>query len=238
MAGVIYVAGLLYQNDEISIGDITSFLFYMIQLLFNFGMVSSVFGNVISILGASDKIVEIMEYKPSINTTGGKTLDDKDGTGKLEIKDIRFSYPSKTDVEVLKGVSIDVNNKEKRVIALCGTSGCGKSSIIAMIERFYDPTAGGVYFNGVNIKELEPRWYKEQVAIVQQEPVLFSGTIRENIIYGLDLSKKTEEEIESMLHDAARQANAYSFIHDASLFPLGYKTVVGERGVKLSGGQK
>lgn len=74
----------------------------------------------------------------------------------LEIKDVKFSYPSKPDVEVLKGVSLTVNNNEKRVVALCGTSGCGKSSIVGMIERFYDPTSGEVLFNGINIKKLEP----------------------------------------------------------------------------------
>jgi ATP-binding cassette subfamily B (MDR/TAP) protein 1 len=74
----------------------------------------------------------------------------------LEIKDVKFSYPSKPDVEVLKGVSLTVNNNEKRVVALCGTSGCGKSSIVGMIERFYDPASGEVLFNGINIKKLEP----------------------------------------------------------------------------------
>jgi len=87
---------------------------------------------------------------------------------------------------VLKGLSIEVNNYKNRVVALCGQSGCGKSSIISLIERFYDPDSGGVFFNGKNIKDLEPRWYHNQIAIVQQEPVLFSGSIQENICYGID----------------------------------------------------
>lgn len=97
---------------------------------------------------------------------------------------------------MLKGVSLSVDNDKNRVVALCGTSGCGKSSIISLIERFYDPEEGEVLFNGRNIKELEPNWYHNNVAIVQQEPVLFSGSIRENIIYGLDLTGKSEEEVE------------------------------------------
>ena len=107
-----------------------------------------------------------------------------------------------------------------RVVALCGTSGCGKSSIISLIERFYDPEEGEVLFNGRNIKELDPKWYHSQIAIVQQEPVLFSGSIRDNITYGLDFEDKTDEEIEAMMDDACRQSNAYDFIHDESLFPL------------------
>ena len=135
-------------------------------------------------------------------------------------------------------MSFEVENRKNRVVALCGTSGCGKSSIISLIERFYDPEEGEILFNGRNLKDLDPKWYHNQIAIVQQEPVLFSGTIRENIIYGLDLDDKNDDEIEALMDDACRQANAYDFIHDADLFPLMYETVVGERGVKLSGGQK
>jgi len=87
-------------------------------------------------------------------------------SGKLEIRDVKFRYPSKQEVQVLKGVTIQVDDQKKRVVALVGQSGCGKSSIISMIERFYDPQEGGVFFNGTNIRDLEPRWYHEQIAIV------------------------------------------------------------------------
>jgi len=157
-------------------------------------------------------------------------------TGRLEIRNAKFKYPSKQDVQVLKGVSLSVDNEKNRVVALCGTSGCGKSSIISLIERFYDPEEGEVLFNGRNIKELDPAWYHTQVGIVQQEPVLFSGTIGDNILYGLELEGKTDEEIETMMDEACKQSNAYDFIHDTDLFPLIYDTLVGERGVKLSGG--
>lgn len=105
-----------------------------------------------------------------------------------------------------------------------------------MIERFYDANQGGVFFNGVNIKELEPRWYHEQISLVQQEPVLFSDTIQANILYGFNYKDFTDEEVEAMMDEACRQASAYDFIHDKSLFPKGYQTMVGERGVQLSGG--
>lgn len=85
-----------------------------------------------------------------------------------------------------------MDTEKNRVVALCGTSGCGKSSIISLIERFYDPEQGEILFNGRNIKDLCPKWYHNQIAIVQQEPVLFSGTIRENITYGLDIEGKND----------------------------------------------
>lgn len=158
MAAVVYVASILYQDGNITIGEISSFLFYMLMLVFNFGMVAMVLGNVAAVFGASDKIVELMDYVPKINSQGGVKLNDGEFNGKLELKDVKFRYPSKEDVQVLKGISLGVDNDKKRVVALCGTSGCGKSSIISLIERFYDPEEGEVLFNGRNIKELDPRW--------------------------------------------------------------------------------
>ena len=142
MTAIIYYASILYERGEIDIGSITSFLFYLIMLLLNFAMLAGVLGNVYSMLGASDKIVDIMQTKPKINTKGGDKIENVEVKGSIELKDLKFRYPSKPDVEVLKGVTIEVTNDKKRVIALCGTSGCGKSSIIAMIERFYDPIEG------------------------------------------------------------------------------------------------
>ena len=142
MTAIIYYASILYERGEIDIGSITSFLFYLIMLLLNFAMLAGVLGNVYSMLGASDKIVDIMQTKQKINTKGGDKIENVEVKGSIELKDLKFRYPSKPDVEVLKGVTIEVANDKKRVIALCGTSGCGKSSIIAMIERFYDPIEG------------------------------------------------------------------------------------------------
>jgi ATP-binding cassette subfamily B (MDR/TAP) protein 1 len=137
----------------------------MIYLMVNFGILSGVFGNVMQIFGASDKIVMIMKHEPIVNTQGGRKPEDNQES-RIELKDVKFRYPSKDDVQVLNGVTITVNNRDKRVIALVGQSGCGKSSIISMIERFYDVQEGGVYFNGDNVKELDPRWYHEQISLV------------------------------------------------------------------------
>ena len=108
---------------------------------------------------------------------------------------------------------------------------------LELAER-YLPGQYEVLFNGVNIKNLEPFWYHQQIGIVQQEPVLFSGTIKENIIYGWDCSLLTSEQITQRLDEATKMSNAYDFIHDVDMFPKGYDTQVGERGLTLSGGQK
>lgn len=173
----------------------------------------------------------MLEYAPKINSEGGVVpANEAELHGQVTLKDVKFAYPTKKEVEVLKGVTIDI--QRNKVVALVGPSGCGKSSIISMIERFYDPASGQVLYNGLDVKTLNPRWYHRQIAIVAQEPVLFSGTIKDNIVYGLD---KWDQEL---LDEACRNSNAYEFIHDKTLFPEGYETLVGERGVKLSGGQK
>ena len=188
-------------------------MYFMLMLVFNFMMLGMVFANVASILGASDKICELMQHEPAIKSRGGDTISGEIN-GSLEVKNIKFHYPGKADTPILKGVSFSVDNEKNRVIALCGTSGCGKSSIISLLERFYDPVEGEVFFNGKNIKDLDPKWYHSQIAIVQQEPVLFSGSIRDNITYGLELEGKSEDEIIAMCDEATKQSSAYDFVHD------------------------
>jgi len=158
MAAVVYVGSILYQAEKITIGEMSSFLFYMIQLTFQFGMVAHTFNNFASIVGATDKIVKIMETIPKVPQKGGQKIEGEID-GSIEFRNVEFMYPTKSDVKVLKGVSFTVDNKKNRVVALCGTSGCGKSSIISLLERFYDPIAGEILFNGRNIKELDLKWY-------------------------------------------------------------------------------
>ena len=204
----------------------------MIQLLFNFAVVAMVIGNVYKIAGASEKIVEMMKTAVTVNASGGMTLPEKDVVGEIELKNVFFHYPTKPTVKVSKNVSIKI--AKNNVVALVGQSGCGKSSIISLIERYYDPIEGEILFSGVNIRKFDPKWLKKQIGIVAQEPVLFTGTIRENVCYGLDKDEVTDADID----EACKKANAYDFIQDKTKFTEGYDTLIGERGVKLSGGQK
>lgn len=237
MVIVVKIGVNMYKEGNTTIGAITQFLFFMLLVLWNSQIVAWSFNNLFSMFGASDRLVEVIKNKPLMNISGGKKLEG-DLPGNVVLKNVKFTYPTNKAVQVLKGVDIEVDNQNKRVVALCGTSGCGKSSIIKLVERFYDPEEGEVLFNGVNLRDIDPVSYHSYISIVQQEPVLFSGTIEDNILYGLDLEGKSDEERLAMMDEATKSSNAYNFIHDDMHFPLQYKTIVGERGVKLSGGQK
>merc|ERR1719277_40275 len=160
----------------------------------------------------------------------GKTLPN--GDGEIELKDVKFAYPSAPEHFVCNGYSLVV--PAGKTVALCGPSGSGKSTTIQLIERFYDPLEGIVCLDGVDIKTLNVRWLRSQLGLVSQEPVLFQGSIAENIAYGkpAEAGEATTAEIE----EAAKMANAHDFI--TQNLAKGYLTDVGLRGGKLSGGQK
>ena len=208
MAGVIYYGAILCKDGKITVGEISAYLLYMIQLVFNFVLVGMVIGQVFKVIGASEKIVKMMQHVPKVNSRGGLFIPDDRCAGELEFRNVSFEYPTKAGAQVLKRVSFKV--EQNKVVALVGHSGCGKSTIISLIERFYDPIEGEILFSGVDLRKLDPKWYKRQVAIVAQEPVLFGGTIRENVCYGLDMSSVSEAEI----REACRKLNALSFIED------------------------
>jgi len=148
--------------------------------------------------------------------------------GAIEFVDVDFAYPTRKAAPVCRGLSLSV--AAGQAVALCGPSGCGKSTLVQLLERFYDPDAGSITFDGVDLRRLNLRWLRSQIGLVGQEPVLFVGTVAENIGYGKEGA--TQSEIEA----AARAANAHTFITEG--LPGGYGTQVGQGGGKLSGGQK
>ena len=173
------------------------------------------------------KILDIVRRTSPIDPTS--TMGDVPGdvTGKIELRDVCFAYPMRPDHQVYNNLNVTI--EAGQTVAFVGPSGCGKSTAVALIERFYDPSAGAVLLDGKDIKTLRLSWLRQQIGLVSQEPVLFTGSIAENIAYGKEGA--TKEEIEA----AARMANAHDFI---SAFPDKYETEVGEKGVQLSGGQK
>ena len=148
--------------------------------------------------------------------------------GDIEVRDVKFAYPSATEHYVCKGYSLTI--AAGQTVALCGPSGSGKSTIIALLERFYDPQEGAILLDGVDIKTLNVKWLRSQLGLVGQEPVLFQGTVAENIGYGKEGCSQAE------IEEAAKMANAHQFI--TQNLSDGYKSDVGIRGGKLSGGQK
>lgn len=163
----------------------------------------------------------------NIEMTLSKVVFDSDLNPLIEFVDVDFAYPARPTKKIFNAFNLII--QEGRSIALVGPSGEGKSTTVALIERFYDPSAGVVKYCGHDIRDLNVAWYRGQIGYVGQEPTLFKGTIAENIAIGNPSA--SQEEIE----EAARQANAHSFIMS---FPDYYQTQVGERGSQLSGGQK
>ncbi|XP_019099819.1 PREDICTED: ABC transporter B family member 4-like, partial [Camelina sativa] len=176
---------------------------------------------------AAYKMFETIERKPDIDSysTDGKVLDDIKGD--IELKDVYFTYPARSDEQIFRGFSLFVSSGS--TVALVGQSGSGKSTVVSLIERFYDPQAGEVLIDGINLKEFQLRWIRSKIGLVSQEPVLFTASIKDNIAYGKE--DATIEEIKA----AAELANASKFVDK---LPQGLDTMVGEHGTQLSGGQK
>ncbi|CAM6090512.1 unnamed protein product [Calypogeia fissa] len=172
-------------------------------------------------------VFNILDRKTKINPDDAEATKLEKVDGHVEIRDVDFAYPSRTDVLVFKNFNLKV--RAGRNVALVGQSGSGKSTIIGLIERFYDPLKGQVKIDGINIKTLHLRTLRSNIALVGQEPTLFAGTIRENILYGRDNATDAE------IVEASKAANAFNFI---SSLKEGFDTQTGERGVQLSGGQK
>ncbi|XP_053623630.1 multidrug resistance protein homolog 49-like [Plodia interpunctella] len=177
--------------------------------------------------GAAASIFSLLERMPKIDSMAQQGLSPRRVIGEITLDDVHFSYPSRPDVQVLKGFSIHV--KPGECVALVGSSGCGKSTILQLLQRMYDPLSGSVKLDGKDLKNLNLRWLRSSLGVVGQEPVLFRGTIHENI--AISCPEATREEVQRV----AEMAYAHDFI---TLLPKGYDTVIGERGASLSGGQK
>uniref|UniRef100_H2ZR88 Bile salt export pump n=1 Tax=Ciona savignyi TaxID=51511 RepID=H2ZR88_CIOSA len=176
---------------------------------------------------AAYKVFEIIDRVPEIDSMSDDGHKPDRVHGKIEFKNVDFTYPSRLDVQILHGVSFVAESGKS--VALCGQSGCGKSTCVQLIQRFYDPQNGVVELDGVDIRTLNVRWLREHIGVVSQEPILFDTTIAENIRYGRD--DVTDEAIK----EATKQSNAYDFI---MRLPNKFDTMVGEGGAQMSGGQK
>ncbi|PKU70482.1 ABC transporter B family member 19 [Dendrobium catenatum] len=224
---VFWYAGVFIRNGQTDGGKAFTAIFSAIVGGMSLGQSFSNLGAFSKGKAAGYKLLEIIRQKPSIiqDLADGKYLDEVHGN--IEFKDVTFSYPSRPDVIIFRDFSLFF--PAGRTVAIVGGSGSGKSTVVSLIERFYDPNQGQVLLDNVDIRTLQLRWLRDQIGLVNQEPALFATTILENILYGK--SDATIVEVEQ----AATAANAHSFI---ALLPNGYNTQVGERGVQLSGGQK
>ncbi|XP_022833220.1 multidrug resistance protein homolog 49-like [Spodoptera litura] len=177
--------------------------------------------------GAAASIYYLLEREPAIDSLSTQGISPRRVVGNISFEDIHFNYPSRPDVKVLKGFSLHI--KAGECVALVGSSGCGKSTILQLLQRLYDPQSGSVKLDGKELRNLNLGWLRSSLGVVGQEPVLFHGTIFENI--AIACPEATLPEVQRV----AAMAYAHEFITN---LPKGYDTVIGERGASLSGGQK
>ncbi|XP_031395094.1 ABC transporter B family member 11-like isoform X2 [Punica granatum] len=177
---------------------------------------------------AAASIFSIIDRKSKIDPSNESGMTPEDVKGEIELRHISFKYPSRPDCQIFRDLNLAIHSGQ--TVALVGESGSGKSTVISLLQRFYDPDSGHITLDGVDIQKLQLKWLRQQMGLVSQEPVLFNDTIRANIAYGKD-----GDASESEIIAASELANAHKFI---SSLQQGYDTVVGERGLQLSGGQK
>ncbi|XP_038567411.1 ATP-binding cassette, sub-family B (MDR/TAP), member 4 isoform X2 [Micropterus salmoides] len=217
----------LVLSNEYTIGTVLTVFFVVLVGAFAVGQTSPNIQTFASAQGAAYKIYSIIDHKPKIDSYSDAGFKPDSIKGDIEFKNIHFSYPSRPDISVLNNFSLRV--KSGQTIALVGSSGCGKSTTIQLLQRFYDPLEGAVTIDDHDIRSLNIRYLREMIGVVSQEPILFATTIAENIRYGrLDV---TQQEI----IQATKEANAYDFIMN---LPDKFETLVGDRGTQMSGGQK
>jgi ATP-binding cassette subfamily B (MDR/TAP) protein 1 len=223
-------------HNEITLSAILTILLSVMIGAFSLGNVAPNAQAFTTAISAAAKIFNTIDRVSPLNPTddNGIKLDHVEGT--LELRNIKHIYPSRPEVTVMDGVSLIIPAGKKT--ALVGASGSGKSTIVGLVERFYNPVGGQVLLDGHDVSTLNLRWLRQQISLVSQEPTLFGTTIYENIAHGLIGTKWQDEKDEKkreLVVEAAKMANADSFI---SALPEGYETNVGERGFLLSGGQK
>lgn len=221
---LLYSGGSMVKNGVISIGDLTSFLMYTAYAGSSLFGVSSFYSELMKGVGAASRLFELQDRKPTIAATIGTKVVSAQGP--IKFSNVHFAYPTRPAVKIFDGLDFEIPSGTN--VAIVGPSGGGKSTIGSMLLRFYNPTEGTISINGKNISDMNGKSLRRRIGMVGQEPVLFSGSIAENIAYGKPHASRSE------IIAAARKANC-QFISD---FPDGLDTSVGARGAQLSGGQK
>lgn len=225
IVAVIWYGVILVQGNEMSIGDLFTFILYSVFVGASLGGIADLYSQLQKAVGATENLLEIFdeerEEEEVINT---KLTVDK---GEIKFHNVDFAYPNRADIPVLKHLNFSI--KAGQQVALVGPSGAGKSTITSLILKFYTAQKGKVLIDGINIMDYGLETLRSSMAIVPQDVILFGGSIYDNILYGKPNAAKEE------VQKAAKKANAYDFIQG---FPEGFQTLVGERGVQLSGGQR
>ncbi|MEZ9336538.1 ABC transporter ATP-binding protein/permease [Vibrio splendidus] len=227
ISGMLWVGGSDVINGTMSAGDLAAFVFYAIMVASSLGTISEVMGELQRAAGATERLIEILQVESHIVAPVENPTPLDKLTPEVAFNDVTFSYPSRPDQPATKNLTLTA--KEGKVLALVGPSGAGKTTLFELLQRFYDPQVGKVTLGGVELNQFDPNELRKQMALVPQQPALFSNDVFHNIRYGNP--KATDEQVV----EAAKKAHAHEFIQN---LPEGYNSFLGERGVRLSGGQR
>ena len=227
LAVMIWVGGQDVINGVMSAGELTAFVAYAVLVASAVGAISQVISELQRAAGAMERLMEMLEAESLITGPVNPRHLDGEFQGLLELKDLTFSYPSRPETPALHNITLTVRPGES--VALVGPSGAGKSTLFDLVLRFYDPQSGSLSLDGINVRELDPKELRSHIAIVSQQPTMFTGNVWDNIRYGRP--DASDDEVRA----AAESAFASEFIEK---LPQGYDSYLGESGIRLSGGQK
>jgi len=227
LAVMIWVGGQDVINGTMSAGELTAFVAYAVLVASAVGAISAVISELQRAAGAMERLMELLEAENEIKAPQTPHQLKGDFKGLLSLTDVTFAYASRPETPALDGVTLQIQSGES--VALVGPSGAGKSTLFDLVLRFYDPQSGSLALDGVDIRELDPQALRSHIAIVSQQPAMFTGNVWDNIRYGRP--DASDEEV----RDAAEAAYASEFIEK---LPEGYDSYLGESGIRLSGGQK
>lgn len=222
---IIMIGGFQVEAKAMQVGEVMAAVTYITQILMSVMMVGMMFQQVSRSAASMKRVNEVLSTDPVISD--GNKSADSDNNGTVEFRNVGFSYPGSSGKPVLSG--IDLKAEKGQMIAILGSTGCGKTSLVNLVPRFYDATDGDVLVDGVNVKDYDVDTLRSKIGVVLQKSELFSGTVAENIRWGCETA--TDEEVKT----AARIAQAEEFING---FNDGYNTMISEKGASLSGGQK
>ena len=226
IAGLLWLGGHDVLDGSMSAGELGAFLFYAILVAVSAATLSEVLGEVQRALGSTERLMELLQVDSAIDTPSDP-VDAQSLTPSLSLQSVTFNYPSRPDQPTLADLTLDI--PAGKVLALVGPSGAGKSTLFELLLRFHDPQTGAIRLGGTDLRQLDPKVLRRQIALVPQQPALFSGNLWHNIRYGSPGASDAD------VVRAAKAAHADEFI---SRLPEGYGSDLGEKGVRLSGGQR
>jgi ATP-binding cassette subfamily B protein len=227
IAAMLWIGGQDVLAGRTTVGELAAFIFYAFIVAGSVGSISEVVSDLQQAAGATERLVELLEAESPLTEPPLAHSVARSGPATLEFRGVRFRYPSRPDVEVLRDLDLEI--AAGATVAVVGPSGAGKSTLFDLALRFYDPGAGAVLLDGTDLRALGLSGLRAEVALVPQDPVLFAGSIRDNVTYGAPGASEAE------IAAALRSASASEFVAE---FPEGIETSVGEGGVGLSGGQR